>query len=205
MTWGTASRRHRRVGGQGTCVSFAARAAIVRGGDASRANRDRVRDLQRASSKGKDFRPRKRGFDDDGPMSYNSKPRGRFGGAPDAGFGGPPIRRSRRRDRCLPARGASGRGSMVRATRLGFVGELPVARAMGSCARTICAARGDKLVEQRTEGRGWRGGREGAGGEWVVALRRRQQWAWSSSHRLVGPDGRPWQSTTQCSRWSTEG
>ena len=34
-------------------------------------------------SKGKDFRPRKRGFDDDGPMSYDSKPRQSrgFGGA----------------------------------------------------------------------------------------------------------------------------
>ena len=46
-------------------------------------------------SKGKDFRaPRKRGFDDDGPMSYNSKPRSArgFGGAPDSGgFGGAPI------------------------------------------------------------------------------------------------------------------
>jgi CspA family cold shock protein len=46
-------------------------------------------------SKGKDFRaPRKRGFDDDGPMSYESKPRPArgFGGAPDsAGFGGPPM------------------------------------------------------------------------------------------------------------------
>ncbi|RBP03123.1 CspA family cold shock protein [Roseiarcus fermentans] len=44
-------------------------------------------------SKGKDFRPRKRGFDDDGPMSYDQKPRqarGVFGG-PDAGFGGPPA------------------------------------------------------------------------------------------------------------------
>jgi CspA family cold shock protein len=46
-------------------------------------------------SKGKDFRaPRKRGFDDDGPMSYDSKPRSArgFGGAPDSGgFGGTPI------------------------------------------------------------------------------------------------------------------
>ena len=46
-------------------------------------------------SKGKDFRaPRKRGFDDDGPMSYDSKPRTArgFGGAPDnGGFGGAPI------------------------------------------------------------------------------------------------------------------
>src|SRR5208282_1501533 len=46
-------------------------------------------------SKGKDFRaPRKRGFDDDGPMSYDSKPRSSrgFGGAPDGGgFGGPPT------------------------------------------------------------------------------------------------------------------
>ena len=46
-------------------------------------------------SKGKDFRaPRKRGFDDDGPMSYDSKPRSSrgFGGAPDSGgFGGPPM------------------------------------------------------------------------------------------------------------------
>jgi cold shock protein len=43
-------------------------------------------------SKGKDFRPRKRGFDDDGPMSYESRPRqGRgYGGAPDSGYGGPP-------------------------------------------------------------------------------------------------------------------
>lgn len=44
-------------------------------------------------SKGKDFRPRKRGFDDDGPMSYDSKPRPArsFGGAPDAGFGAPSM------------------------------------------------------------------------------------------------------------------
>ena len=45
-------------------------------------------------SKGKDFRaPRKRGFDDDGPMSYDTKPRQSrgFGGAPDGGFGGPPA------------------------------------------------------------------------------------------------------------------
>jgi cold shock protein len=46
-------------------------------------------------SKGKDFRaPRKRGFDDDGPMSYESKPRPArgYGGAPDSGgFGGPPM------------------------------------------------------------------------------------------------------------------
>src|SRR6201986_574070 len=46
-------------------------------------------------SKGKDFRaPRKRGFDDDGPMPYELRPRpGRsFGGGPDAGgFGGPPL------------------------------------------------------------------------------------------------------------------
>jgi cold shock protein len=44
-------------------------------------------------SKGKDFRaPRKRGFDDDGPMAYDSKPRQSrgFGGAPDGAFGGPP-------------------------------------------------------------------------------------------------------------------
>src|SRR5579871_6901446 len=43
-------------------------------------------------SKGKDFRaPRKRGFDDDGPMSYESRPRPSrgYGGAPEAGgFGG---------------------------------------------------------------------------------------------------------------------
>ena len=46
-------------------------------------------------SKGKDFRaPRKRGFDDDGPMSYESKPRPArgYGGAPDGGgFGGGPA------------------------------------------------------------------------------------------------------------------
>ena len=44
-------------------------------------------------SKGKDFRaPRKRGFDDDGPMPYEPRPRGSrgFGGGPDAGFGGGP-------------------------------------------------------------------------------------------------------------------
>ena len=44
-------------------------------------------------SKGKDFRaPRKRGFDDDGPMPYEPKLRSSrgFGGAPDSGFGGPP-------------------------------------------------------------------------------------------------------------------
>jgi len=36
-------------------------------------------------SKGKDFRaPRKRGFDDDGPMTYEQRPR------PSRGFGGPP-------------------------------------------------------------------------------------------------------------------
>ncbi len=42
-------------------------------------------------SKGKDFRPRKRGFDDDGPMSYDAKPRRSFGGAPGGDFGGPPM------------------------------------------------------------------------------------------------------------------
>jgi len=45
-------------------------------------------------SKGKDFRaPRKRGFDDDGPMPYEPRPgRSRpFGAGPDAGFGGPPM------------------------------------------------------------------------------------------------------------------
>ncbi len=44
-------------------------------------------------SKGKDFRgPRKRGFDDDGPMSYDSRPsrtpRPSFGGPSSGGFGG---------------------------------------------------------------------------------------------------------------------
>ena len=46
-------------------------------------------------SKGKDFRaPRKRGFDDDGPMPYESRPRPArsYGGGPDAGgFGGSPM------------------------------------------------------------------------------------------------------------------
>ena len=45
-------------------------------------------------SKGKDFRPRKRGFDDDGPMSYESRPRQarNHGGGPDSGgFGGAPT------------------------------------------------------------------------------------------------------------------
>src|SRR5579872_1853173 len=44
-------------------------------------------------SKGKDFRPRKRGFDDDGPMPYESRPRQArgHGGGPDGGFGGPPM------------------------------------------------------------------------------------------------------------------
>jgi len=44
-------------------------------------------------SKGKDFRPRKRGFDDDGPMAYESRPRQGRGhaGGPDSGFGGPPM------------------------------------------------------------------------------------------------------------------
>ena len=44
-------------------------------------------------SKGKDFRaPRKRGFDDDGPM-YESRPRTSrgFGPPPDQGFGGAPA------------------------------------------------------------------------------------------------------------------
>ena len=42
-------------------------------------------------SKGKDFRPRKRGFDDDGPMPYESKPRSSrgYGVAPEGGFGSP--------------------------------------------------------------------------------------------------------------------
>jgi CspA family cold shock protein len=43
-------------------------------------------------SKGKDFRaPRKRGFDDDGPMPYEPKPRSSraFGSGPDSGFGAP--------------------------------------------------------------------------------------------------------------------
>ena len=46
-------------------------------------------------SKGKDFRaPRKRGFDDDGPMPYEPRSRGArgFGGGPEATFaGGPPM------------------------------------------------------------------------------------------------------------------
>ena len=46
-------------------------------------------------SKGKDFRaPRKRGFDDDGPMPFESsrpRPQRGYGGGPDAAFGGPPM------------------------------------------------------------------------------------------------------------------
>jgi cold shock protein len=44
-------------------------------------------------SKGKDFRPRKRGFDDDGPMSYESKPRQSrgYGGVPEGGYGSLPA------------------------------------------------------------------------------------------------------------------
>jgi CspA family cold shock protein len=44
-------------------------------------------------SKGKDFRPRKRGFDDDGPMMYDSKPRQArsYGGGSDGAYGGPPM------------------------------------------------------------------------------------------------------------------
>jgi cold shock protein len=44
-------------------------------------------------SKGKDFRPRKRGFDDDGPMSYDSKPRQSrgYGGAPEGGYSAAPF------------------------------------------------------------------------------------------------------------------
>jgi CspA family cold shock protein len=45
-------------------------------------------------SKGKDFRaPRKRGFDDDGPMPYEPKPRSSraFGGGPDSAFGAPSM------------------------------------------------------------------------------------------------------------------
>jgi CspA family cold shock protein len=45
-------------------------------------------------SKGKDFRaPRKRGFDDDGPMPYEPKTRTprAFGGASDGGFGAPAM------------------------------------------------------------------------------------------------------------------
>src|SRR5574337_1269537 len=55
--------------------------------------RDSGRRSQTNMSKGKDFRPRKRGFDDDGPMSYESRPRHARsqGGPPDAAFGGPPI------------------------------------------------------------------------------------------------------------------
>src|SRR6202142_1904293 len=45
-------------------------------------------------SKGKDFRaPRKRGFDDDGPMPFEPKTRSSraFGGSPDSSFGGASI------------------------------------------------------------------------------------------------------------------
>ena len=49
-------------------------------------------------SKGKDFRPRKRGFDDDGPMDYGNKPgrqaRSPFGGGfppPDIGMPSTPT------------------------------------------------------------------------------------------------------------------
>src|SRR5436305_9168640 len=42
-------------------------------------------------SQGNDCRPRKRGFDDDGPMPYGSRTRQprSFGPPPDAGFSGP--------------------------------------------------------------------------------------------------------------------
>jgi CspA family cold shock protein len=46
-------------------------------------------------SKGKDFRaPRKRGFDDDGPMPYESsrpRPQRGYGGGPEAAFGSAPL------------------------------------------------------------------------------------------------------------------
>ena len=44
-------------------------------------------------SKGKDFRPRKRGFDDDGPMSYEFEPRQSrgYGGAPEGGYSAAPF------------------------------------------------------------------------------------------------------------------
>ncbi len=60
-------------------------------------------------SKGKDFRaPRKRGFDDDGPMPYEPKLRSArgFGGSPDAGFGGSPAAGS-------PMGGAGGPGAVA--------------------------------------------------------------------------------------------
>src|SRR5947209_5223520 len=46
-------------------------------------------------SKGKDFRPRKRGFDDDGPMPYESRTRQprSFGPPPDAGLKGAQVTR----------------------------------------------------------------------------------------------------------------
>ena len=39
-------------------------------------------------SKGKDFRPRKRGFDDDGPMPYEPRPRSPRGFGPGQENGG---------------------------------------------------------------------------------------------------------------------
>lgn len=66
-------------------------------------------------SKGKDFRgPRKRGFDDDGPMSYDSRPsrpsRPAFGGSPS--FGGP-----------APEMGGAPTGTPVDATVKWFKGD----------------------------------------------------------------------------------
>ena len=93
-------------------------------------------------SKGKDFRaPRKRGFDDDGPMPYKSRPRpGRsYGGSPDGGgFGGPamggqpPPRSTRARRRSTrPSNGS-------RRTRAMGSSSWRAARATHSCTRTRC-------------------------------------------------------------------
>ena len=71
-----------------------------------------VGDIGLDMSKGKDFRPRKRGFDDDGPMSYDSKPRqsrGISAAPPDGGFGGPPMGGALGADEFERARGRRGR------------------------------------------------------------------------------------------------
>ena len=118
-------------------------------------------------SKGKDFRPRKRGFDDDGPMSYDQRPRqprgGGFGGNPEGGFGGPPMGGpSPGMPSNAPAVDATSNGS--RRTRATALSSWPTARATRSCTPTRSGTPGTKRSGRREAARPGRRGRQGRAG-----------------------------------------
>ena len=109
-------------------------------------------------SKGKDFRaPRKRGFDDDGPMPYEPRPRGSRGVRRGAGRGLrrlPPMdsrlrapRRRRRVRRSTPSSNGS------RPTRAMASSSSPTGRATPSCTPTRCTPRGTRACRRAPSSR----------------------------------------------------